>query len=755
MVVTPLLATAGFQVAKGGESSALGAKDRRSSAAGAAGRGAPRRDGALSSALRNGDGGGGGARPASQRASADLTAGAGAVPDAVLLGRSPVGCTPPISSSPHSLSLSAPDSRLRAGSDPSSLRRSSLRPPRPQWGSRTSELASASTSSLADAGVEGGPGGSPADYGVEGARLAAEAQAAARQQREVQMAEEVRAELAAASARAPILGASAAVARAYVFARSVHEGQRVLTAGGRFVAPDGGSVNVKCLAVAEILARMGLDEETVAAGMLHAALDHSMTTPHDLQTSVGEGEALLAERISRAVRVSEQELPPLDDHAAVSETLENMREMLLGLDDARATLAALAVRLHELRSLDDWGVSEADQQVLAHETLALLTPLADRIGVWGLKAEMEDLCFRVTQPLAYEHLSRDVGRVTETQRAGVGDEVERLAAELDARGIRYEGISGRRKGLYSIWRKMQTKSKRVDQVLDKRGVRVIVSSEADCYRAMEAIKAIYRPIARPRKKAPPPGTSAEDVGYRIKDYIKSPKENGYQSLHATVAMMPGGETLEVQVRSAEMHFAAEWGVAAHWRYKEAAHATRKPAVAAPGFTSLDRKVACARFTLSAYTDLSGSAARPGSSPGVASSGSLAGSLLESNAARAFVSAEASQSVGEAVEPVMILERRRGAAVAVRKLPPGATAADLLASSPSMRGQLIVNASPVEEGELAMDAPLSTGDVVEWTAPRDEEGAGGDYLACQQGNDLDQLLLRARLSGRRCAAVERS
>ena len=104
---------------------------------------------------------------------------------------------------------------------------------------------------------------------------------------------------------------------------------------------------------------------------------------------------------------------------------------------------------------------------------------------------------------------------------------------------------------------------------------------------------------------------------------------------------------------------------------------------------------------------------------------------------------------------MILERRRGAAVAVRKLPPGATAADLLASSPSMRGQLIVNASPVEEGELAMDAPLSTGDVVEWTAPRDEEGAGGDYLACQQGNDLDQLLLRARLSGRRRAAAERS
>ena len=671
-------------------------------------------------------------------------------------GRSPLGMgggDGSFSKSPFggALSMSVPSGGPAAG-----RRRA---PSDPVW--KPARVRSAEAEAGAGAGLDEA-GNSPAEYGDEGSSLASEALAAARKQRARKAAEEIKAELAEASRRAPLLAESNAVRRAYVFARSVHEDESVARAGGRFAARNGETYAAMCIGVAEILAHTGMDETTVAAGMLHAALDHSMCTHSDLCSTAGADVAGIAALAARAVRATEQQLPSTDSEEGLL-MAEQLREMLLGIDDARAMLVALAVRLHELRNLDAWGVSAQDQVTLARETLALLTPLADSIGVWGLKAEMEDLCFRVVEPVAYEHLRRDVGRLTDTQRQGVGAEVQRIADELDARGIPYEDIHGRKKGLYSIWRKMCAKGKRVDQVLDKRGVRIITSTEEDCYRAMAAIKDVYQPIKKPRKHP----TADPDSAYRVKDYIASPKPNGYRSIHATVAMMPGGETLEVQVRSAEMHFAAEWGMAAHWRYKEAS-AGAATAAASQGEggaqaqvgsrSSLDRKVTWARFMLSQYTETvcgrerlqrpSTGAARQGGGGGGGGS-----SPLETAAARAL-EAEVGAPASQEAEPVLVIERVRGAPVAVRTLPPGATAADLLSSSPGDMGRarLVVNETHVTSSGAQANVQLSTGDLIEWEAASESDGEGEDrVLRSLRSNtsDIDHATLVE--AGRRACA----
>jgi len=300
------------------------------------------------------------------------------------------------------------------------------------------------------------------------------------------------------------------------------------------------------LAVAEILNDLNLDYETLAAAMLHDVVEDTEVTLDDIRTRFGEIIARLVDGVTKMERIGEFQDVALgaQDHSQA----ESLRKLLLAMaEDVRVVLIKLADRLHNMRTLK--YLDEEKQRRIARETQDIYAPLANRLGIWQIKWELEDLSLRYLEPEAYQSLANLLDEKREDREHYIAGVITRLETELGKAGIT-ANVSGRPKHINSIWRKMQRKRVDFDQIFDMRAVRILVKEEKDCYAALGVVHGLWRHIPK-----------------EFDDYIANPKENLYRSLH-TAVVGPGGHNLEVQIRTEEMHRHAELGVAAHWRYKE-------------------------------------------------------------------------------------------------------------------------------------------------------------------------------------------
>jgi GTP pyrophosphokinase len=301
------------------------------------------------------------------------------------------------------------------------------------------------------------------------------------------------------------------------------------------------------LAVAEILNNLNLDYETIAAAMLHDVVEDTDTRLDDVEREFGPVIAHLVDGVTRMERIGEfQELSRADgrEHAQA----ESLRKLLLAMaEDVRVVFIKLADRLHNMRTLKYLDMDR--QRRIARETLDIYAPLANRLGIWQIKWELEDLSLRYLEPDAYRELATLLDEKRGVREEYIQRVIVRLTDELEKVGINGK-VTGRPKHIYSIWRKMQRKQLNFEQIFDMRAVRILVNEEKDCYAALGIVHGLWRHIPR-----------------EFDDYIANPKENLYRSLH-TAVIGPEGRTLEVQIRTEGMHRHAELGVAAHWRYKE-------------------------------------------------------------------------------------------------------------------------------------------------------------------------------------------
>ena len=286
-----------------------------------------------------------------------------------------------------------------------------------------------------------------------------------------------------------------------------------------------------------------LDATTIAAGLLHDCVeDVDGVTQETIVENFGQDVALLVDGVTKLTR---QNFSSREEAQ-----LETLRKMFLAMaKDIRVVLIKLADRLHNMRTLK---AQRPERQVpIAQETLDIYAPLAHRLGVYAVKWELEDLALRYIDPEAFYELVRLVGMKRDERERLVAEVTQELKSQLFSEGIRRCEIDGRPKHFYSIYRKMKTQHKTFDQIYDLIAVRVLVNTQAECYHVLGTVNNMWQPI---------PG--------RIKDYISQPKQNMYQSLHTTVIHQGMGMPFEVQIRTFEMHRIAEYGIAAHWRYKE-------------------------------------------------------------------------------------------------------------------------------------------------------------------------------------------
>jgi GTP pyrophosphokinase len=346
----------------------------------------------------------------------------------------------------------------------------------------------------------------------------------------------------------------ALLARALEFAEPLYAGQALST--GEPVWPH-------ALGLAQSLAAIGMDPAARAAGVLFAA-------PKVLGGTEKLAEAFGAEIAALAGGVEKLYQLRVLTRASAAQQSEILRKMVLGMvEDIRVVLIRLASRTQTLR----WFARHEgeERRAYARETLDIYAPLANRLGVWQLKWELEDLSFRFLEPELYKSIAKMLDERRVEREQYIAEAMAALARELEAAGIKAQ-VHGRPKHIYSIWNKMRAKGLDFEQVHDVRALRVIVPSVKDCYAALGVVHNLWAPIAR-----------------EFDDYISRPKGNLYQSLH-TAVVGPGGKTLEVQIRTEEMHRHAELGVAAHWRYKEAGRSTRAD-------TAFDDKIAWLRQLL--------------------------------------------------------------------------------------------------------------------------------------------------------------
>jgi GTP pyrophosphokinase len=301
------------------------------------------------------------------------------------------------------------------------------------------------------------------------------------------------------------------------------------------------------LAVAEILRALNLDYETLAAAMLHDVVEDTDVTLDDVRSEFGPVIANLVDGVTKMERIGEFQQRDLEGEQGHTQA-ESLRKLLLAMaDDVRVVLIKLADRLHNMRTLQ--YLDRERQQRIAQETLDIYAPLANRLGIWQVKWELEDLSLRYLEPEVYQQLARQLAEKREHREGYIKRVVAVLEKELQKAGIK-ASISGRPKHINSIWRKMQRKQIDFDQVFDMRAVRILVKEEKDCYAALGVVHGLWRHIPK-----------------EFDDYIANPKKNLYRSLH-TAVVGPDGHNLEIQIRTEEMHQHAELGVAAHWRYKE-------------------------------------------------------------------------------------------------------------------------------------------------------------------------------------------
>jgi GTP diphosphokinase / guanosine-3',5'-bis(diphosphate) 3'-diphosphatase len=321
------------------------------------------------------------------------------------------------------------------------------------------------------------------------------------------------------------------VRRAYERAASAHKGQRRLS-GEEYVNHP--------MEVAAILADLELDAETIAAALLHDTVEDTALTAEEVENEFGPEVARLVEGVTKLGRISLR--------SDQQQQAENIRKMMVAMaEDLRVVLIKLADRLHNMRTLDP--LPDLKRRKISRETLDIYAPLAHRLGIGQVKWELEDLAFRYLEPESYEEVAKRIFRKRNEREALVSDLREILARELEGVGINAD-ITGRPKHIYSVWQKMTRENKDFTEIYDLSAIRVQVDSVRDCYGVLGVVHSLWKPV---------PG--------RFKDYVAMPKSNGYQSLHTTV-ITHTGEPIEIQIRTHEMHRVAEFGVAAHWSYKE-------------------------------------------------------------------------------------------------------------------------------------------------------------------------------------------
>src|SRR5712675_813141 len=326
-------------------------------------------------------------------------------------------------------------------------------------------------------------------------------------------------------------GDTALIEQAFEVARVAHADQ-VRRSGEPYIAHP--------LGVAMILADLGLDDVTIAAALLHDAVEDTTVTGEDLQEQFGPDVAAIVDGVTKLDR--------LQFDSKEAQQAATLRKMLVAMaKDIRVLLIKLADRLHNMRTIA--SLPEAKQQRIAQETLDIYAPLAHRLGIQDVKWQLEDLAFAVLYPKRYIEIEAMVLQAAGEREEYLEEVVGAVRSRLDQLQINAE-VTGRPKHYWSIYEKMVVRGKEFAEINDLVGVRVIVESVKDCYGALGSIHALWRPVQG-----------------RFKDYIAMPKFNLYQSLHTTV-VGPQGRAVEFQIRTSEMHRRSEYGVAAHWGYKE-------------------------------------------------------------------------------------------------------------------------------------------------------------------------------------------
>ena len=322
------------------------------------------------------------------------------------------------------------------------------------------------------------------------------------------------------------------VEKAYCIAKNAHEGQKRKSGEAYIIHP---------LWVGIILAQLEMDKETITAGILHDVVEDTVMTYDEIKEEFGDEVALLVDGVTKLGQLS-YSADKLDVQA------ENLRKMFLAMaKDIRVIIIKLADRLHNMRTLQ--YMRPEKQKEKAKETMDIYAPIAQRLGISKIKTELDDLALKYSQPEVFYDLVKQINARKTEREEFVQQIVDEVSAHMENANIEAE-VNGRVKHFFSIYKKMVNQDKTIDQIYDLFAVRILVDTVKDCYAALGVIHEMYKPI---------PG--------RFKDYIAMPKPNMYQSLHTTL-IGPNGQPFEIQIRTFEMHKTAEYGIAAHWKYKE-------------------------------------------------------------------------------------------------------------------------------------------------------------------------------------------
>ncbi len=351
------------------------------------------------------------------------------------------------------------------------------------------------------------------------------------------------------------------ICRAFRFAYDLHKGQ-LRKSGEPYIAHP--------VAVAGLLRDLGGDEAMIAAGFLHDVVEDTEITIEEIQELFGVETANLVEGVTK---LSKFNFSSTTEHQA-----ENFRRMFLAMaKDIRVIVVKLADRLHNMRTLD--ALKPEKQRRIARETRDIFAPLANRLGIWRVKWELEDLSFKYLEPESYRQIQALVSEKRGDRELRLETVKNMLKFRLEDEGVSAFELQGRPKHLYGIYYKMQSQSKAFEEIYDIAALRIIVQNKGECYRALSVVHDVFKPI---------PG--------RFKDYIGLPKPNRYQSLHTTVLGLTS-RPLEIQIRTEEMHHVAEYGIAAHWKYKESGGSQNT------SFSSTDEKFTWLRQLLDWQSDL--------------------------------------------------------------------------------------------------------------------------------------------------------
>lgn len=350
------------------------------------------------------------------------------------------------------------------------------------------------------------------------------------------------------------------VCRAFNFAYQLHQGQR-RASGEPYIAHP--------VAVAGLLRDLGGSAAMVAAGFLHDVIEDTTVTPEQLETEFGPEVRQLVEGVTKLSKIN---------FSKTERQAESFRRMFLAMaQDIRVIFVKLADRLHNMRTLE--YLPEEKRRRIAQETRDVFAPLANRLGIWRFKWELEDLSFKYLEPEAYRRMQDLVAEKRGIREAQLEDAIAILREQLQPLNLKRCDLSGRPKHLYSIFQKMERQQKEFHEIYDIAAIRVIVETKDECYRVLAIVHDCFKPVPN-----------------RFKDYIGLPKPNRYQSLH-TVVIDQGGRPLEVQIRTMEMHRVAEYGIAAHWKYKEVGHSLGQH------LTTADEKFVWLRQLLDTQNDL--------------------------------------------------------------------------------------------------------------------------------------------------------